>query len=85
MPISHLNGLPSQDKKGLRPLGEESGELVDQNMLNFIRLFDLYTNPHTVDAGLNEHLLVLVARHGQRVEEDLRGAPGFDFGHIVSF
>ena len=54
-------------------------------MLNLIRLLDLDTDPHAVDAGLNQHPLVFVSRHGQGVQQNFRGSLGFDFRDIVSF
>lgn len=39
-------------------------------MLDFVCLFYTNADPHAVDTGLDEDLLVLVARHGKRVQED---------------
>jgi hypothetical protein len=43
-------------------LRQEARELVDQNMLNLIRLLDFDANAHTVYARLDEHPLILVSR-----------------------
>lgn len=44
---------------------------MDQDMLDLIGLFYSYTNPDTVDARLDEHLLILVACDNQWIQEDL--------------
>ena len=58
---TNLYWLPPQDEERFRALRQESRELVDKDMLDFIRL--LYTDAHTdtVDAGLDENSLVLIA------------------------
>jgi hypothetical protein len=80
----YLYGLPPQNEEGLGALCQEARKLVHQYVFYLVRLLDLYAYPHTVDAGLNEDLLVLVSRHGKRVEEHFGRAGGFDLGHIVS-
>lgn len=64
---------------------QEARELVDQDVLYLIRLFYPNAYSHTVDTGLNEDLLVLVSRHGERVKKHFRTAGGLDLGYIVSF
>lgn len=82
---THLNSLPSEYKKGLRPLCQESGKLMYQNMLYLVRLLDLDANPNAIYAGFNKDLLVLVPRYCQWVQQDLWRAGGFNLGDIVSF
>ena len=53
-------------------------------MLNLICLLDLDADAHRVDAGLDEHPLVLVTGNGQGRKYNLGGGLGFDFGDIVS-
>lgn len=79
-----LDWLPPEDKEGFGTLGQEPSKLVDQDMLDFVRLLDLDAYPHAVDARLDEHPLVLVASNGQRREEDFRGCPGLDLRDIVT-
>jgi hypothetical protein len=81
----YLYGLPPQNKKGLRTLCQKACELVHKYVFYLVRLLYLYAYPHAVDTGLNEDLLVLVPRHGERVEEHFGRAGSFDLGHIVSF
>jgi hypothetical protein len=54
-------------------------------MLNLIRLLDLDADAYTVDAGLNEHALVLVAGNRERCQQDLGRCPRLDLGNIVPF
>ena len=61
LPPTHLNRFSPQDKERLRPLRQESRELMDQDILNLIRLLDLDANAHTVDAWLDQDALVLVS------------------------
>ena len=44
---------------------KKSCELVNQDMLDLVRLLYSYANPDAVDAGLDEDLLVLIACDGQ--------------------
>ena len=57
---------------------------MDQNILDFVCLFDLDADTHAVDAGLDKNFLVLIAGNRQGVEEELRGGLGFYLGDIVS-
>lgn len=82
--VISLDRFPSQNVERLRSLGQEPCKLVDQDVLNFVGLLDLDAYPHAVDTGLNVHSLVLVSRHGERVQDDFRGAGGLDLGDIVS-
>ena len=53
-------------------MGQEASELVDQDVLDLICLLYPNADADTVDAGLDEDTLVLIARDGQRVQEDFR-------------
>jgi hypothetical protein len=53
-------------------------------MLDLVGLLDLDADSYAVDAGLNEHSLVLVAGNRQRRQQHLGGCPGFDLGDIVA-
>jgi hypothetical protein len=81
---ANLDGLPPEDEEGLGTLCEESGELVDQDVLNLVGLLDLDADSYAVDAGLNEHALVLVAGNCQRRQQDLGRCPSLDLGDIVA-
>lgn len=83
-PAAHLDWLPPQDEERLCSLCEEAGKLVDEDMLNLVCLLDLDAYAHAVDAGLDEHPLVLVSRDGERVQDDLGRARSLDFRDIVS-
>lgn len=81
----YLYRLPPQDKERLGALCQESCELVDQNMFDLVGLLYPDADADTVDTRLNEDLLIFVAGDVQRVQQELGGAAGFDFGDIVSF
>lgn len=83
--VTYLHRFPSKDKEGLRALGEKSGKLVHQNVLNLVCLLYAYADSDTVDAWFNEHLLIFVAGDGERIEQDFWRAGSLDFRHIVSF
>lgn len=83
--LLHLYRFPPQDEKCFGPLGQESCEFMNQNVLNLVGLFDLDADSYAIDAGLNENSLIFVASHSQGVENDLGGGFGFNLGHIVSF
>ena len=68
---SNLDGLPPQNEEGLGTLCQESGELVDQDVLNLVGLLDLDADPYAVDAGLDEDTLVLVAGNRERRQQHL--------------
>jgi hypothetical protein len=53
-------------------------------MLNLIRLLDLDADAYAVDAWLDKHPLVLVARNRQRGQEDFRGRLRLDLGNVVT-
>lgn len=63
---------------------QESCKLVDQDMLNLIGLLDLDADTDGVDAGLNQDTLVLVARNGQGLQQDLGRRLGLNLWNIVS-
>jgi hypothetical protein len=56
---------------------------VDQDVLDLVGLLDLDADPYAVDAGLDEHALVLVARNGQGRQQHLGRRAGLDLGDIV--
>ena len=62
---------------------QEAGELVDQDVLNLVRLLDLDGHADGVYAGLDEDPLVLVSGDRQGRQEDLGGRLGLDLGHVV--
>lgn len=82
--IIALNRFPPQDVERLSSLCQESRELVDQNVLDLVCLFDLDAYPHAVDTGLDVHALVLVSRHSKRIQDDFGRARSLDFGNIVA-
>ena len=53
-------------------------------MLNLVGLLYPYADPYTVDTGFDQHLLILVPRYRQRIEEDFGRRCCFYFGDIVS-
>lgn len=65
-------------------MGQEARELVHQDVLDLVGLLDLDADADRVDGGLDQDALVLVARNGQRRQEDLGGRLGLDLGDIVS-
>lgn len=79
-----LDRLPPQDKERFGTLRQESRKLVDQDVLNLVGLLDLDADADRVDAGLDQDALVLVARNGQGLQEDLGGRLGLNLGDIVS-
>lgn len=82
--LNHLDRFPPQDEEGLTPLGEETGELVDQNVLDLVRLLDPDADADRVDGRLDQDSLVLIARNGQGRQEDLGGRLGLNLGDVVS-
>ena len=80
-----LYWLPPQDEEGFRALRQESRELVDKDMLDFIRL--LYSDAHTdtVHTWFYEDFLVLVTRNRQWVEKEFGGSGSLDFRYVMSF
>jgi hypothetical protein len=81
---TNLDRLSAEDEEGLGSLGQESGEFVDQDVLNLIRLLDLYADADAVDARFDEDPFVVVSRNGQGVEEGLGGCCGLDLRDVVS-
>lgn len=65
--VISLDRFPPQDDKTLCSLLQEPCELVNQNVLDFVCLFDLNAYAHAVDAGLDQDPLVLIARYGEWV------------------
>jgi hypothetical protein len=70
----HLDGFSPQHNETLSALHQESRELVAENTLNLICLFDLDTNTDRVHRRFDEHPLVFVSGYCQRVEKHLFGA-----------
>jgi hypothetical protein len=83
--VVSLDRFPSQDDKALCSLLQEPCEFVDQDVLNLVCLLDLDAYSYTVDTGLDQDALVLVARDGEGVEDDFRRRCGLDLRYIVSF
>lgn len=54
-------------------------------MLNLISLLDFDANADTVDTGLDQNSFILISRHSQRIQKDLRGGLRFNFWDIVPF
>jgi hypothetical protein len=82
--VTDLDRFPPQNEEGLRTLRQESCKLMDQDMLNLIGLLDLDADTDGVDAGLNQDTLVLVARNGQGLQQDLGGCLGLDLWDVMS-
>jgi hypothetical protein len=81
----YLDWLPPQNEEGFGALSEEAGELMDQDVLNFVCLLYSDADAHAVDTGLYEDLLILITGNGERVQQHFWGALCFDLGDIVSF
>lgn len=79
-----LDGFPPQDEEGLGALRQEAGEFVDKDLLDFVGLLDFDADADAVDARLDEDTLILVARNGQRGQEDLGRCASLNLGDIVS-
>lgn len=58
---------------------------MDKNIFDFVSLLYFDADPDTVDAWLNQHLLIFVARNGQRIEEDFERTSRFNLWHVMSF
>jgi len=83
--IAHLDRFPPQNEECLCTLGQEACELVDQNMLDLVRLLYPYAYAHAVDTRLDQDLFVLIAGDCERVEQHFRGTGRFDLRDIMSF
>lgn len=57
----YLHGLPPQYEECFRSLSQEPREFMHKDILDLIGLLNLDADPYAIYAGLNEHLLVLVA------------------------
>lgn len=84
-PSTYLDRFPSQDKKCFRPLRQEARKLMDQDILNLVRLLDLDRHSDTIYTGLYEDLFILVPGYGQRIEKQFGGRCGFYLRDVVSF
>ena len=82
---SDLYCFSSQDEERLRSLGEEAGKFVNQDVLNLVCLLYPDADTNAVDAWLDEDLLILIARNGERIQQHFWRALCFDFGNVVSF
>jgi hypothetical protein len=80
---ANLDGLPAEDEEGLGPLGQEAGELVDQDVFDLVGLLDLDADTDAVDAGLDKDAFIVVSRDGQGVEQGLGGCGGLDLWDVV--
>lgn len=76
---TYLDRFPPQDEKALCPLLQKPRELVDQDALNLVGLFDLDANAHGVDGRLDQDALVLVAGDGQGGQQDFGRTARLDF------
>ncbi len=56
---------------------------MHQNVLNLVGLLDLDANSNAVDTGLDEHPLILVPSHRQRIQDHFGGCLGLDLRDIV--
>lgn len=83
--VVSLDWFPPQDEEGFCSLRQESGKLVDQDVLNFICLLNSDADAHTVYAGLNQDLFILIPRNCEGVEEQFWGALSLDFRDIMPF
>lgn len=83
--VTYLDWFPPQDEEGFCALCQESGELVHQDMFNFICLLDPDAHTNTVHAGLNQDLFVLIPRNCEGVKEKFWGALSLDFRNIMPF
>lgn len=54
-------------------------------MFNFICLLNSDAHAHTVYAGLNQDLFILISRNCEGVEEQFRRALSLDFRDIMPF
>ena len=81
----YLHGLPPQYEECFRSLSQKPREFMHKYILDLIGLLDLDANPYAIYAGLYEHLLVLIARNGQRVQQHLWATSCFNLWHIVTF
>lgn len=67
----YLDRFPPENEEGLGSLRQESREFMDQDGLDFVGLLDLDANAYTVDAWLDEDLLVFVACNDQGGQQNL--------------
>ena len=81
---AYRHRLSSQDEEGLCSLGQESRELVHEDVFNLVRLFYPYANPDAVDRRLNKNALFLVPRDGEWFKHDLGRGLCLGLGDIVS-
>jgi hypothetical protein len=68
---THLNRLSPQNEEVFGSLRQEPRELVHENILDLVGLLDLDRDADRVDGGFDEHTLVFVPGHGQRVQKHL--------------
>lgn len=57
----HLDGFSPQHDEALRTLHQKSSELVAEDALDLIRLFDLDANSDRVHGGFDEDPLVFIS------------------------
>ena len=82
---AYLDWLSSQDEEGFGSLSEKACELMDEDVLDLVRLLDLDADPDAVDARFDEDSLIFVARDGERIQQHFGRACGFDLWHIMPF
>lgn len=73
--IVSLNGLTTQDDERLSALGQETHELLRQQLLQFIGLLDSNRDSQRVDGTFNQNLLLRSTGDDHRVQQEFgRGA-----------
>ncbi len=65
--LANLDGFPPQYEECLCSLFQEPCELVNEYILDFVRLLDLDADTYTVDARFYEDLFIFIAGDRQRI------------------
>ena len=58
---------------------------MDQDVFDLVCLLNPNADADTVHTGLDEHLLVLVSRDCEGVEDEFGGGLGLDLGDVMPF
>ena len=80
---THICRLPPHDNKLVRTLHKEAGELVAENLLDLIGLFDHDAHPHRVHGWLNSALLPLASANGNGVQKEFLASTYLHLGFVV--
>lgn len=80
-----LHRFPSQDEEVLGSHHHEAHELVAQDLLDLVRLFDGDADPHRVDGALDQDFLLIVAADHHRLQKQLFAAPDLHLRLVVPF